>query len=141
MFRSKSALLALLLSLFVASVAFAQRGSRSQPTEVEIQVRVTYPNEQSAPQQLRVDLLNASGVSLMETFTNDLGQADFHLTGSGNFRVKVSGIGIEEAVSDDVQVSATDRIRLVYVQVHPTSNSCLLYTSDAADEEDSVDLG
>jgi Tfp pilus assembly protein PilF len=122
MFRSKSALLALLLSLFVASVAFAQRGSRSQPTEVEIQVRVTYPNEQSAPQQLRVDLLNASGVSLMETFTNDLGQADFHLTGSGNFRVKVSGIGIEEAVSDDVQVSATDRIRLVYVQVHPTSN-------------------
>ena len=89
MFRSKSILLALLSLLLVTTVASAQRGGvRSQPNGVEIQVRVTYPNEQPAPQQLRVELLNSSGTLVMETFTNDLGQADFRLTGSGNFRVR-----------------------------------------------------
>eukprot|EP00658_Telonema_sp_P-2_P055052 TRINITY_DN43788_c0_g1_i1.p1 TRINITY_DN43788_c0_g1~~TRINITY_DN43788_c0_g1_i1.p1 ORF type:complete len:109 (-),score=32.25 TRINITY_DN43788_c0_g1_i1:40-366(-) len=28
-----------------------------------------------------------------------------------------------------------------YIEFHPLLGSCLLYTSDAADEEDSVDLG
>ena len=121
MFRSKSTLLTLLFSLFVTAVAFAQRGSRSQPNGVEIQVRVTYPNEQPAPQQLRVDLLNSSGTLVMETFTNDLGQADFRLTGSGSFRVKVSGLGIESAVSEELQIGDSDRFQQVYLQVHPTA--------------------
>jgi Flp pilus assembly protein TadD len=122
MFRSKSALLVLWFWLFVALVAFAQRGSRSQSNPVEIQVQVTYLNEQPAPQLLRVELLNSSGVSAMETLTNDLGQAHFRIMGQGNFRVKVSGIGIQEAVSDDVQVMQEDHFKLVYVQVHPTSD-------------------
>jgi Flp pilus assembly protein TadD len=123
MFRSNSALLAALFSLLIPSVAVAQRGTRSQPNQVEIQVRVTYPNEQPAPQQLHVDLVNSSGVPMMQTFTNDLGQAEFLVAGSGNFRVKVSGIGIQEAVSEEVQIGQEDHFRLVYVQVHPTSNT------------------
>jgi Flp pilus assembly protein TadD len=123
MFRSQSILLTLLFLLLVTSIASAQRGGvRSQPTGVEIQVRVTYPNEQPGPQQLRVDLLNSSGVSVMETFTNDLGQADFKLTGSGSFRVKVSGSGIETAVSEQMQIGDSDRFQQVYLQVHPTSD-------------------
>ena len=121
MFRSKSALLVLWFWLFVALVAFAQRGSRSQSNPVEIQVQVTYLNEQPAPQLLRVELLNSSGVSAMETLTNDLGQAHFRIMGQGNFRVKVSGMSIEDAVSDDVQIAENDRVKQVYVQVHPTS--------------------
>ena len=121
MFRPRSVLSTLLFSLLVASVAFAQRGSRAQPTQVEIQVRVAYPDEQAAPQQLQVDLLNSSGVTMMQTFTDDLGQADFRFEGSGNFRVKVSGAGIEDAVSDEVQVIDSDRLKLVYLQVHSTS--------------------
>ncbi len=123
MFRSKSILLALLFSLLVTRVAIAQRGGvRSQPNGVEIQVRVTYPNEQPAPQQLRVELLNSSGTLVMETFTNDLGQADFRLTGSGNFRVKVSGMGIETAVSEQMQIGDSDRFQQVYLQVHPIAD-------------------
>ena len=122
MFRSKSALLALGFSLFVSSVAFAQRGSRSQPNQVEIQVHVTYPNERAAPQQLQVDLQSSSGATIMQTFTDDLGQADFHLTGSGNFRVKVSGTDIDDAVSDLVQITQEDHFTLVQVQVHPKSD-------------------
>ena len=32
-------------------------------------------------------------------------------------------MGIEEAVSDDVQINPNDRLKPVYVQVHPTSDS------------------
>jgi Tfp pilus assembly protein PilF len=122
MLRSKSALLAFLFSLLIASCAFAQRSSRSQPTEVEIQVRVTYPNEQPAPQQLRVDLLNSSGIPVMQTLTNDMGKADFHVVGSGDFRIKVSGMGIQDAISELVQIADSDRSKQVYVQVHSTSD-------------------
>ncbi len=123
MFRSKPALFAWLFCLSLSSVAFAQRGSRSQPTEVDIQVRVSLPNDQAAPEQLRVDLLNSSNVSVGEDFTNSMGQAEFRINGQGTFRVKVSGLGVEEAVSEDVQISETDRVRVVYVQVHPKSGA------------------
>ena len=86
MFRSKLALLVLLFCLFGALTAFAQRGLQQQCTnQVEIQVHVTYPDERPAPQQLRVDLLDASGVAAMEAFTNDSGQTHFHITGSWQF--------------------------------------------------------
>ncbi len=122
MFRPKSIIYTLLFLLCLTSIASAQRGSRPQPTGSEIQVRVTYPNERPAPQQLRVDLLNSSGTSVMETFTDDLGQADFRVTGSGNFRVKVSGIGIETVISEPMQIGDSDRFQQVYLQVHPTSD-------------------
>ncbi len=122
MFRLKSIIPVLLFSLLATSISPGQRGSRTQPTGSEIQVRVTYPNERPAPQQLRVDLLNSSGTSVMETFTDNLGQADFRVAGSGNFRVKVSGIGIETAVSEQMQIGDSDRFQQVYVQVNPTSD-------------------
>jgi Flp pilus assembly protein TadD len=122
MFRLKSIIPVLLFSLLATSISTGQRGSRTQPTGSEIQVRVTFPNERPAPQQLRVDLVNSSGVTVMETFTDDLGQADFHLTGSGNFRVKVSGMGIETVVSDQMQIGESDHFQQVYLQVHPTSD-------------------
>jgi tetratricopeptide (TPR) repeat protein len=122
MFRLKSIVPALLFLLFLSSSAYAQRGSRSQPSGAQIQVRVTYPNERPAPQQLRVDLLNSSGTVVMQTFTDDLGQADFRVTGSGNFRVKVSGMGIETAISEQMQIGDSDRFQQVYLQVHPTSD-------------------
>ena len=122
MFRSKLGLLILLFSLFVAPIAFAQRASQRN-SQVDIRVHVTYADERPASQQLRVDLLDASGVAAMEAFTDDSGQAHFHITGCGNLRVKVSGMGIEEAVSDDVQINPLDSFKPVYVQVHPTSDS------------------
>ncbi len=122
MFRSKSALLVLLFSLSVVSVAFAQRGSRSQPNGVELQVHVTYPDERPAPEQLRCDLVNSAGVTMMETFTNALGQAEFLVNGEGNFRIKVSGIGFADVVSEEFQITQQDRFKLVVVQVHPTSS-------------------
>jgi Flp pilus assembly protein TadD len=121
-FRSKPVLFALLFFVSISSLTFAQRGSRSQPNEVDIQVRVTLPNDQPAPEQLRVDLINSSNVSVVEDFTNSVGQAVFHINGSGTFHVKVSGPNIDDAVSEDVQVSETDRVRVVFVQVHPKSD-------------------
>jgi Flp pilus assembly protein TadD len=123
MFRSKLAILVLLFSLFATLTTFAQRGSRAQSNQVEIQVHVTYPDERPAPKQLRVDLMDASGITAMEAFTDDSGQVHFYITGSGSFRVKVSGIGIEETVSDGVQINPDDRFKPVYVQVHPTSDA------------------
>ncbi len=122
MFRSRSARLVLLFSL-AASIAQAQRGQQSQPNQVEIQVHVIYANGHPASRLLRVELMDTSGVPAKQGFTNDSGEAHLYITASGNFQVRVTGEGIEEAVSDSIQISPNDRLRPVYVQVRPSSES------------------
>jgi TolA-binding protein len=128
MFRSKSALV-LLFSLSAAALAFAQRGAGSQANQVEIEVHVTYLDNRPAPQLLRVELINNSGITASQAFTNDSGQAHLQISGGGNYRVRVTGMSIEEAISDQVQIGPEDRFKPVYVQVRPTSDS------NASDQE------
>ncbi len=123
MFRSKLGLLVVLFLLLGALRTSAQTTSQSQCNQqVDIQVHVTYSNGKAAPQQLQVALQDSSGIPAMEAFTNDSGQAHFRSSGCGHFRVQVSGMGIEDAVSDDVLITRDDRVKPVYVEVHPTSD-------------------
>ena len=96
----------------------------------ELQVHVTFPNERSAGKQLRVELLTGSGIPVSETLTNEEGQASFILSGIGNFKVRVSGQTIHDAVSDLITVEAGDHTKLVYIQVQPKAD-----VSDADNRE------
>ncbi len=124
MFRSKAALIVLSFSLSVALPAFAQRGSQSQcNSQVDIQVHVTYSDGQPAPRLLKVSLEDSSGAPGSQVFTNDLGEANFHVAGCNSYRVRVSGMGIEETVSDTVLISQDDRSMPLYVVVNRPANS------------------
>jgi Flp pilus assembly protein TadD len=116
MCRLRSASLALLVSILATSVAFAQ-GRFAQPVVTEIQVRVSYGNEQRVGQQVQIDLLNGQGIPVGQTFTDSEGQAVFHITGGGVYRARASGADIEQTVSDAVNVESTDRIALIWMHV------------------------
>lgn len=124
MSRLKSVSLGLLVPLFVCSVAFAQRsGSSSTPTVTEIQVRVSYNNEQRVGQQVQIDLLNGQSILVGQMFTDSEGQAVFHISGGGVYRARASGPYIEQAVSDTVNVDPSDRLAQIWLHVQPKAGA------------------
>src|SRR5271165_5374974 len=116
MSRLKSACFALLVSMFACPVAFAQ-GRSPSITVTEIQVRVSYSNEQRVGQQVQIDLLNGQSVPVAQTFTDSEGQAVFHITGGGVYRARASGADIEQSVSDAVDIDPGDRMALIWMHV------------------------
>src|SRR5208283_2283045 len=110
MCRLKSTSLALLVPLFVCSLAFAQgRSPSTTPAVCEIQVRISYTNERPVGQQIMVELLNEQSVPVLETFTDSEGRAVFHITGGGVYRARASGLDVEQAVSDRMNIEPSDR--------------------------------
>ena len=117
MWRLKSSFLALLISLFACTLAFAQRAG---PGAV-IEVHVSYTNDRPAGQQIQVDLLNGQSVSMAKSFTDSEGRAEFQVGrgDGGTFRVQASGADIETAISDTITLNAGDRKVLAWVYVQP----------------------
>ncbi len=68
-------------------------------------------------QQVQIDLLNGQGVPVGQTFTDNEGQAVFHINGGGVFRARASGADIEQTVSDSVSVDPGDRVALIWLHV------------------------
>jgi len=77
---------------------------RPQPQEldnqVELSVRVTYENSRPAGLGFRVQVLNGSALQLTEGMTDSRGEARFPGLHPGNYRVRVTGIGIEDTTTD-----------------------------------------
>src|SRR5271165_526491 len=120
MCRLKSTLLALLVPLFVCSLAFAQgRSPSTTPTVCEIQVRISYSNERPVGQQIMVELVNEQSVPVLQTFTDSEGRAVFQLAGGGVYRAKATGIDIDQSVSDPVYIEPTDRSAIIWLHVQP----------------------
>ena len=119
MIRPKPALVALPLFLFFGCMAFAQKSSRATQANAEIQVRVVYDNERPVNEQVRLELLSGAGVPAEQTYTNDQGQASFHVAGGSSYRVRVSGADIKEAVSEVIELDPAARFRTVSVHVQP----------------------
>ncbi len=115
MLRIASSVLCALVVLTLS--VYAQRGGIS-PTEV--QVRVVFPNERQVDIPVRVQLLNASGIPVIEAFTNSVGQVVFQDVRPGNYKLRVSGNGIVETVTDLFTVDPRDRLNSQYVQVKPS---------------------
>ena len=73
------------------------------PDVIELRVRVVYPNDRSAPRLLRVQLLSGSGIPAAESYTDDLGSAEFRV-GPGTYRIRISGMDVEETTSDVISI-------------------------------------
>ncbi len=107
-----------LVCVLAGSTAFAQRrGGGSIPSNTDIQVRVTYPDERHVGTQIEVDLLNEQSITVGQTFTDSEGHATFQIGGGGVFRVRASGNDIETTVSDAVSIQPTDRSAMIWLHV------------------------
>jgi len=109
--------------LALACFAFGQRGSVSSDTELRI--KISYENDRLVGTALRVQLLNASENAIADTFSDGTGQAVFHSVHGGNYKVRISGIGVLETVSESFTVDPRDRyqIQYVYVKTQPSSDA------------------
>ncbi len=130
MCRLRFAFLALLVSISGCSLASAQARPQSTPNTVcRIQVRVAYSNEQPVGQRIRVELLNAQGVQVEQTFTDGEGQAAFQVTGGGTYRAQASGPDIEQAESELVNIQPTDQMSMIWLHVRPKTSAAGVVTS------------
>ena len=96
MCRLKSASLAFLISIFACPVAFAQ-GRPAPPTPLRFRSASATATSSAVGQQVQIDLLNAQGIPVGQTFTDSEGQAVFHITGGGIYRARASGADIENS--------------------------------------------
>ena len=120
MCRLRFACLALLASISGCLLASAQGRSQSTPnTTCRIQVRVAYGDERPVGQRIRVELLNAQGVQVEQTFTDGEGQATFQVSGGGTYRAQASGPDIEQAESELVDIQPTDQMSMIWLHVQP----------------------
>lgn len=96
--------------LLLSFNAIAQRPARPGiPTPrrdtADLTVRVMLDNNRQPNSALRVQLMNAGGVPVVEAFTDSTGQAHFGSIRSGNYRIRVTGIGVQETNSDLITIS------------------------------------
>jgi len=127
MYWLRSVSLAFLLSIFTCLVAFAQ----GTAPRIEVQVHVSYGNDRPVSQQLQIDLLNAQGTPVGQTFSDSTGQAVFYISGGGIFRARASGADIEDVVSDAVSIAPQDRLAYIWVRVRPKAGATSANASNA----------
>ena len=101
---------------FLAAVIHAQLSSGN------VHVYVTFPDDRATTEQLKVGLFGgSSGNQIAETYTNDHGQAQFLGVGLGNYRVVVSGQGIQTTESEEFEVDARQASQSIFVRVRSSA--------------------
>ena len=114
----------LLISLFSANLP-AQRPLPT-PYSAGIQVRVSIGSQRNAGQQIRIDLLTPTGISMNQGFTDDKGEVEFVVDLSHapfDFHVRASGKDIEETTSDVIHFDQNmdkGSTRIVFLNVKST---------------------
>jgi Tfp pilus assembly protein PilF len=93
-----------------------------------VQVRVVLSNDRPAGEQLQVDLITSSGAMVAAMFTNSNGVAYFSDVAGGAYRLRVSGIGIDEATSGSFFFDPREQYHTETVVVQPRTEK----TSSAA---------
>jgi tetratricopeptide (TPR) repeat protein len=110
------------LLLAAPTLCAAQASMPARVTSVEILVRVTFDNDRSAGEQIRVDLINETGVPVGQMFTNSEGRTAFHVTSAGTYEVRASGTPIQGTTVERVQIEDMDKSRTVYLRVKPQTD-------------------
>jgi Tfp pilus assembly protein PilF len=111
------------LLLLLPAICVAQGSMPSHITSVEIIVRVTFQNDRSAGDKIRVDLINETGVPVGENFTDSEGRTVFHVGTAGTYEVRVSGTPIQGTTTERVRVEDMDKSRTVYVRATPSGDT------------------
>lgn len=119
MFRLSPTRVARCLLLMAPTLCAAQGGMR---TSVEILVRVTFQNDRSAGDQIRIQLISDTGVPVGDTFTDSEGRANFHVGTAGTYEVRASGTPLKGTAVESVRVENMDKSRTVYVRAIPSGD-------------------
>lgn len=124
--KASLAALGFLTALLLAAAAAAQV-TPSDPTGfVDLKVRVTYPNDQPVTAGIRVDLLTTSELAVSQNFTDDVGQATFSRVQAGYYRLKVSGIGVEDVTTNNFLISRGEGVHHEYVRVQAKGSGAVV---------------
>jgi len=119
------------LLLWIPTVCVAQN-SMAHTTSVEIIVRVTFANDRNAGDQIRIDLINDTGVPVGEGFTDSEGRAAFHVEGAGSYEIRASGLPIQGTAIERIRVEDMDKSRTVYVRATPKTETTATTTKTNA---------
>jgi Flp pilus assembly protein TadD len=115
-----------LLILITAATAIAQRSrGNSSDSSISLQVRIVADNEHAITTPVRVELLPATGsATLMETTAESDGMAELILQHNGQFRLRVSGMGVETTTTDSfiVDPEARQHMEFVHVKLKQSAN-------------------
>jgi Flp pilus assembly protein TadD len=101
-------------------------------TSVEILVRVTFQNDRSAGDQIRVELVNDMGVPIGQNFTDSEGRTTFHVSNGGTYEIRASGIPIQGTATETVRIEDMDKSRTVYLRATPKSEATATTTKSNA---------
>jgi len=120
--------LAFAILLFLTPCACAQVGTAGMdPAQFgNIHVHIVYPNDRSAGLHLRVRLLSGGGTPIGEDFTNDQGAAEFAGVPIGNYHIIVSGEGIQETDSGEIEVDRRKVSQDLFITVRSSASNANL---------------
>jgi len=125
--QRKNWFLELTLTILFLSASAAAQVAPSDPTAfVDLRVRVTYLNDREVPAALRVDLLTSNELEVTQGFTDDVGQVNFSRIRAGYYRLKVSGIGIEDVTTNNFLLSRGEGTHLEFVRVQAKDSAGLV---------------
>lgn len=110
-----------LLGLLVSG--FAQRRSSGPTTNqtrtVDLNVRVTLPNDRPADKGLEVSLMAPHGGIVQQSFTDDIGAASFRGISPGRYRLRITGLNIESTDLPQFEINSMETVHYEYVHVTP----------------------
>jgi tetratricopeptide (TPR) repeat protein len=86
------------LGFFLSASASAQR--RQTQTPGEVRITISYENHSTAPNQLRVELLNGVGNLVAQKISDRSGRLSFTDVAPGTYHLQISAPEIEEYVGD-----------------------------------------
>jgi Flp pilus assembly protein TadD len=101
----RSRLFWLPLALALTFPALAQNrgglsGSSRATANSELTISIVALDDRRLYEQVQVQVLNAGGAPVGTAFSDSLGQARFRGVGAGNYRVHVTGPGVEETMAE-----------------------------------------
>ena len=103
-----------ILITLLLGMAMVPAWPQSGPSEIKVRVSTT--DDRPAPKHLRVELVTSSELYIQSAFTDDEGMAEFSAR-AGNYRIRVSGMEIEEAVSPVFTIYRGDSTSFQHVRV------------------------
>lgn len=115
--KSSLAASSLVFVLWLAASAGGQLLPSDPTNFVDLKVRVTYTNDRAVSMGVRVELVTSNELSVSQGFTDDTGQAFFSRVQFGYYRLKVSGIGVEDVTTNNFQISRGEGTHHEYVRV------------------------
>lgn len=95
------AILAVLLAVSAKPSAAQAMGScPTQHAPVDVSARLLIDGKHAASQPYRVQLMSNAGATIMETVSDGRGEARFSAVRPCSYRIRVTGIGIDEATAE-----------------------------------------